>query len=51
MLTSINSATLLSESRHAPHRKCESVILWMGIRHESISSEAAVVHHAKESCR
>jgi hypothetical protein len=32
MLTSINSTTLLSESRHAPHRKCESVILWMGIK-------------------
>jgi glutathione S-transferase len=31
MLTSINSATLLSESRHAPHRKCESAILWICI--------------------
>jgi hypothetical protein len=31
MLTSINSATLLSESRQAPHRKSESVILWAGI--------------------
>jgi hypothetical protein len=31
MLTSINSATLLSESRQAPHRKCESAIPWTGI--------------------
>ena len=38
MLTSINGATLLSESRHAPHRKCESAIHWMGITHAEVSS-------------
>ena len=32
MLTSINSAPLLSESRQAPHRKSESAILWAGMR-------------------
>jgi hypothetical protein len=32
MLTSINSATLLSESRQAPYRKSESEIVWAGIR-------------------
>ena len=32
MLTSINSAPLPSEPRHVRHRKCESAILWMGIK-------------------
>ncbi len=33
MLTSINSAPLVSESRQAHQRKSESAILWMGIKH------------------
>ena len=37
MLTSINSAPLLSESRHAPHRKCESAILWKGMQPAALS--------------
>jgi serralysin len=41
MLTSINSAMPLSESRHASHRKCESVILWTGIMPATIKFTAA----------